>query len=99
MIDNIGTPSAKRCFIFAPPTKSINIKVAPTHIVIDIFGSNIIRTHIRPPATKTGIKVLNLCIFPLFFAKYPAQNSTSPNFANSLGCIVKEPNPIQRVAP
>jgi len=58
----IGSIIIIKCFIFMPPKNSIDNISNMTHIVIDILGSNIIKSAIIDPAPNTGNIVLNLRI-------------------------------------
>ena len=86
-------------FFDIPARNSIPIMIAPTHIVTDIFGSSMISTQIASPAPKTGMHPLSVRMRAGSLAKYPAVKITKPSFAISEGWIVKDPKPIQRVAP
>ena len=94
-----GTMTAASAFLDVPARNSIPIMRAPTHIVTDILGSSMMSTHTESPAPSTGRHPFRLCMRAGSRAKYPAEKSTKPSFASSEGWIVREPIPIQRVAP
>lgn len=94
-----GTSISKKCFKLAPPTKSMLIIVTPTQIVIDMFGSIIMRRHMSEPAKIVGKIPRKLLTFLLACDKLAEANKTNPNFAISLGCKVKNPRFIHLFAP
>ena len=49
-----GISISTACFMRIPAAKSIVIIRVATHIVIDMFGSRIIRRHVAKPKSKTG---------------------------------------------
>lgn len=82
---NAGTKIKAKYFGFTPPKNNIQSIVMPRHIVMLIFGSKITNTQKVPPTKITGSIVLKLFALSLFSEKWQAENSTSENFAISLG--------------
>lgn len=94
-----GTDKIKKCFIFAPPTKSITTTKSAIQIVIDIFGSNIMSAQNIPPIKSTGKIPLNDFTFSALFDSKLADKTIKANLAISEGWKVINLKFIHLVAP
>lgn len=64
---------------------------------MDMFGSKMSKTQVKPPMSSTASTFENLRIS--FFDEKAAMASTVKNFAYSLGCMVKKPRLSHLFAP
>ena len=94
-----GNIKRTKCLSFAPPIKSIETTKSATQIVMDIFGSSIIKKATIPPSARIEIMDLKDLIFSLLFDRSDAEMTIKENFAISDGWKVMNFKFIHLVAP